>query len=149
MVCDFFHPSVGGVEQHIWSLSQSLLQLGCRVIVVTHAYGDVHGVRHMVGGLKVYYTPMTPFTLKVALPTYTALLPIFRDIVVREGVTIVHGHQVHVHACVYVRVCVRVCVRACVLVHLCACACACACAWRQSCVATVSGVSGLNEYFAG
>ena len=94
MVCDFFHPSVGGVEQHIWSLSQSLMRLGCRVIVVTHAYGACHGVRHMAGGLKVFYTPMTPFILKVALPTYTALLPIVRDIEVREGVTIVHGHQV-------------------------------------------------------
>jgi hypothetical protein len=94
MVCDFFHPSVGGVEQHIWSLSQCLLRLGWRVIVVTHAYGDCRGVRHMAGGLKVYYTPMTPFTQKVALPTYTALLPIFRDIVLRERVLIVHGHQV-------------------------------------------------------
>ena len=93
-VCDFFHPSVGGVEQHIWSLSQCLLKLGCKVVVVTHAYNELSGVRVMTGGLKVFYVPMVPFTKKVAFPTYTALLPIFREILIREGVTIVHGHQV-------------------------------------------------------
>lgn len=40
---------------HIWSLSQHLLRLGHKVIVITHAYGDRKGVRYMPGPLKVYY----------------------------------------------------------------------------------------------
>ena len=27
MVCDFFYPELGGVEMHIWCLSQCLLQV--------------------------------------------------------------------------------------------------------------------------
>ena len=28
MVCDFFYPRMGGVEMHIWSLSQHLIRMG-------------------------------------------------------------------------------------------------------------------------
>jgi phosphatidylinositol glycan class A protein len=55
MVCDFFFPRLGGVEMHIWSLSQHLIRLGHKVIVITHAYGNRKGVRYMAGPLKVYY----------------------------------------------------------------------------------------------
>lgn len=55
MVCDFFFPRLGGVEMHIWSLSQHLIRLGHKVIVITHAYGKRKGVRYMAGPLKVYY----------------------------------------------------------------------------------------------
>ncbi|KAL3782875.1 hypothetical protein HJC23_008869, partial [Cyclotella cryptica] len=37
MVCDFFYPRLGGVEMHIWLLSYNLLNLGHKVIVITHA----------------------------------------------------------------------------------------------------------------
>lgn len=53
MVCDFFYPRLGGVEMHIWSLSQCLLRRGHRVVVVTHAYDNRKGVRYMTNGLKV------------------------------------------------------------------------------------------------
>lgn len=53
MVSDFFYPNVGGVEEHIFNLSQCLLQRGHKVIVVTHAYGDRVGIRYMTNGLKV------------------------------------------------------------------------------------------------
>ena len=74
MVCDFFYPRLGGVEMHIWSLSQHLIRLGHKVIIITHAYngrnksgdddsnddfggGGRHrkGVRYLPGPLKVYY----------------------------------------------------------------------------------------------
>jgi len=55
MVCDFFYPRLGGVEMHIWSLSQHLLRLGHKVIVVTNFYGNRKGVRYLPGPLKVYY----------------------------------------------------------------------------------------------
>ena len=55
MVSDFFFPNIGGVESHIYQLSQCLLSLGHKVIVVTHAYGERCGVRYLTGGLKVSY----------------------------------------------------------------------------------------------
>jgi glycosyltransferase involved in cell wall biosynthesis len=55
MVCDFFYPRLGGVEMHIWSLSQQLIRLGHKVIVITHAYDNRKGVRYLPGPLKVYY----------------------------------------------------------------------------------------------
>lgn len=53
MVSDFFYPLIGGVENHIYQLSQCLIQRNHKVIVVTHAYDDRVGVRYMTNGLKV------------------------------------------------------------------------------------------------
>jgi len=55
MICDFFYPRMGGVEMHIWSLSQHLIRLGHKVIVITHSYANRKGVRYMPENLKVYY----------------------------------------------------------------------------------------------
>lgn len=93
MVCDFFYPNMGGVEMHLWCLSQCLLQLGHKVIVVTHAYGSRQGVRYMTNGLKVYYLPLTPVVDQVIFPTLYGFFPLFRNVLIREKVTIVHGHQ--------------------------------------------------------
>jgi phosphatidylinositol glycan class A protein len=68
MVSDFFYPNMGGVEMHIWSLSQCLIQRGHKVIVITHAYGDRQGVRYMTNGLKVYYLPLTVVYDQVIFP---------------------------------------------------------------------------------
>jgi len=93
MVCDFFYPRVGGVEMHLWSLSQCLIQRGHKVVVITHSYGSRKGVRYMTNGLKVYYLPLTPMVDENVLPTTFAWFPLFRNILVREGISIVHGHQ--------------------------------------------------------
>jgi hypothetical protein len=53
MVSDFFFPNFGGVESHIYELSQCLMQQGHHVVVMTHAYDDRHGVRYVTNGLKV------------------------------------------------------------------------------------------------
>ncbi len=53
MVSDFFYPLIGGVENHIYQLSQCLIERHHKVIVVTHAYDDRVGVRYMTNGLKV------------------------------------------------------------------------------------------------
>lgn len=53
MVSDFFYPNMGGVEEHIFNLSQCLLLQGHKVVVFTHSYGDRVGVRYMTNGLKV------------------------------------------------------------------------------------------------
>lgn len=53
MVSDFFYPLIGGVENHIYQLSQCLIDRKHKVIVITHAYNDRVGVRYMTKGLKV------------------------------------------------------------------------------------------------
>jgi phosphatidylinositol N-acetylglucosaminyltransferase subunit A len=67
-----------------------------QVIVVTNLYDTPHGkrvgVRHMANGLKVYYLPIVPMADQAALPTYYAFFPALRQILLRERVTIVHGH---------------------------------------------------------
>ena len=57
------------------------------------SYGGRKGVRYMTNGLKVYYLPITPMVDENALPTTFAWFPLFREILIREEVTIVHGHQ--------------------------------------------------------
>ncbi|XP_037677831.1 phosphatidylinositol N-acetylglucosaminyltransferase subunit A isoform X2 [Choloepus didactylus] len=58
MVSDFFYPNMGGVESHIYQLSQCLIERGHKVIIVTHAYGNRKGIRYLTNGLKVYYLPL-------------------------------------------------------------------------------------------
>ena len=94
MVCDFFYPSTGGVENHILQLAQCLLHLGHKVIVITHKYGDRNGVRWLAGGLKVYYVPISSVYDRCMMPTGFLLLPLLRDILVREHITTVHTHAV-------------------------------------------------------
>lgn len=53
MASDFFYPNMGGVEEHIFNLSQCLLMKGYKVIVLTHSYQDRVGIRYMTNGLKV------------------------------------------------------------------------------------------------
>jgi phosphatidylinositol glycan class A protein len=93
MVSDFFYPNMGGVEMHIYSLAQGLMQRGHKCIMVTHAYGDRQGVRYLTNGFKVYYLPLTVFYDQVIFPTLFSFFPLFRDILIRERITIVHGHQ--------------------------------------------------------
>nr|SVE77569.1 EOG090X0515 [Daphnia lumholtzi]SVE78197.1 EOG090X0515 [Daphnia lumholtzi] len=93
MVSDFFYPNLGGVESHIFTLSQCLIKLGHKVLVITHSYGNRVGVRYMTNGLKVYYLPVKTMHDQVVLPTLFASLSIFRNIFIRECVEIVHGHS--------------------------------------------------------
>ncbi|XP_022849668.1 phosphatidylinositol N-acetylglucosaminyltransferase subunit A [Olea europaea var. sylvestris] len=93
MVSDFFYPNFGGVENHIYYLSQCLIKLGHKVVVMTHAYQNRSGVRYMTGGLKVYYVPWKPFLMQNTLPTFYGTLPIIRTILIREKISLVHGHQ--------------------------------------------------------
>lgn len=111
MICDFFYPRLGGVENHIWSLAYHLLRLGHKVIVITHAYtcpdneysdeddttilqkSKRSGVRYLPGGLKVYYCPFLPMVDEDCLPTFTVTFPLLRWIFIREAIDIVHSHQ--------------------------------------------------------
>ncbi|KAF2348907.1 Glycosyl transferase family 1 [Trinorchestia longiramus] len=93
MVSDFLYPNVGGVEEHIFQLSQCLLQRGHKVVAVTHVYDDRRGIRYMTNGLKVYYLPIQPFYNQSVLPTFLTSVPLLRDVLLRERVDVVHGHS--------------------------------------------------------
>merc|ERR1712150_139848 len=93
MVSDFFYPNAGGVESHLYQLSQCLLERGHKVIIITHSYGDRTGIRYMANLLKVYYLPIVPFYNKSVLPTIVGSLPLLRHVFRKEGVHIVHGHS--------------------------------------------------------
>lgn len=93
MISDFFYPNMGGVETHIWCLAMTLIERGHKVIVITHAYGDRSGIRYMTNGLKVYYLPRTVVYDHVTFPAIVSLFPLLRNILIREQISIVHGHQ--------------------------------------------------------
>ncbi|XP_034103496.1 uncharacterized protein LOC132794333 [Drosophila nasuta] len=93
MVSDFFYPSIGGVEEHVYNLSQMLLALGHKVVVLTHAYGDCSGVRYVTHGLKVYYLPIKVCYNQCILPTAVCNVPMLRAVLLREQVDVVHGHS--------------------------------------------------------
>ncbi|KAI1291785.1 Phosphatidylinositol N-acetylglucosaminyltransferase subunit A [Halotydeus destructor] len=93
MASDFFYPNTGGVESHIYQLSQCLIKLGHKVVIITHAYDDRKGVRYMTSGMKVYYLPLLVIYNQCTLPTLFATFPIIRYILLREQIDIVHGHS--------------------------------------------------------
>lgn len=93
MASDFFYPNMGGVEEHIFNLSQCLMKNGHKVIILTHSYGDRKGIRYMTGGLKVYYLPIHTFYNQCILPTMMCNIPLLRYILIREQIDIVHGHS--------------------------------------------------------
>lgn len=92
MVCDFFYPQPGGVELHIYQVSEQLINLGHSVVIITHAYDKRSGVRTLSNGLKVYYVPFLVIYRESTFPTVFSFFPIFRNIMIREQINVVHGH---------------------------------------------------------
>ncbi|KAF1986332.1 glycosyltransferase family 4 protein [Aulographum hederae CBS 113979] len=92
MACDFFYPQPGGVESHIYQLSSKLIDRGHKVIIITHAYKGRAGVRYLTNGLKVYHVPFLVIFRESTFPTVFSFFPIFRNIILRERIEIVHGH---------------------------------------------------------
>ncbi|KAJ7150940.1 transferase [Mycena crocata] len=93
MITDFFHPNVGGVENHVYMLSANLIQRGHKVIVITHSHQpDRVGVRWLVPSLKVYYIPFVPIASSATLPQFFTFLPYLRTILIREHIHLIHSH---------------------------------------------------------
>lgn len=42
---------------------------------------------------QVYYCPLVPVVDGDCMPTFCAFFPLFRQILIRERITLVHGHQ--------------------------------------------------------
>ncbi|RMZ68653.1 phosphatidylinositol n-acetylglucosaminyltransferase gpi3 subunit [Pyrenophora seminiperda CCB06] len=76
----------------VFSHAQKLIDRGHKVIVITHAYAGRKGVRYLTNGLKVYYVPFFVIYRETTFPTVFSFFPIFRNIVIRECIEIVHGH---------------------------------------------------------
>jgi phosphatidylinositol glycan class A protein len=93
MVSDFFFPNMGGVEEHIYNLSQCLILEGHKVVIMTHSYGDCIGIRYKTNGLKVYYLPIRVFYNQSILPTMICNVPLIRYVFIREQIEIIHGHS--------------------------------------------------------
>lgn len=47
----------------------------------------------LVPNEQVYYVPLVPVVDGDCMPTLLAFFPIFRQILIRERITLVHGHQ--------------------------------------------------------
>ena len=77
---------------HIFQLGLCLMERGHKVIVVTRAYSERTGIRYMTNGLKVYYLPIQPILDEVVLITLYNLLPLLRNILIRENIHVVHSH---------------------------------------------------------
>lgn len=109
MVSDFFHTDVGGVENHIYMLSVTLMRMGhkvaplfsiyctltisAQVIVINHSHPpDRVGIRWLSPGLKVYHIPFPTIASSATLPNFFTFLPYLRTIALRERIEIIHGH---------------------------------------------------------
>lgn len=74
LVSDFFCPNTGGVETHIYFLGSSLLKLGHKVIVLTHAYGNRRGIFYLSNGLKVFFKLNAIYSIKFRYIIFLQLL---------------------------------------------------------------------------
>ncbi|EFC49860.1 N-acetylglucosaminyl-phosphatidylinositol biosynthetic protein [Naegleria gruberi] len=102
MISDFFYPGFGGVESHIYCISTGLIKRGHKVIVITTSYDDRKGVRYLTNGIKVYYIPVFKINTSAGsatLPFIFTSLPLLRNILIRERIEIVHGHQCTSNVC--------------------------------------------------
>ncbi|ABO95353.1 predicted protein [Ostreococcus lucimarinus CCE9901] len=93
MLSDFFLPSIGGVELHIYALAARLRARGHKVVVYTHAHPGRVGVRWITRGIKVYHVPRVVMYDNCTFPNFLGGFKLFRKTCVREGVTLVHAHQ--------------------------------------------------------
>lgn len=74
------------------------MKRGHQVVIVTGTYGNNRscqrqGVRYLTNGLKVYYCPQMQVSNQASFPTFLLFFPLFRQILLRERIQIVHGHQ--------------------------------------------------------
>lgn len=82
------------IYEHLNISNLGLIERGHKVIIITHSYDNRQGVRYVTHGLKVYYCPLSPFVDQATFPNFLGFFPLFRKIVIREKIQIIHAHQV-------------------------------------------------------
>ena len=80
MLSDFFLPSIGGVELHIYALATRLRARGHKVVVYTHAHPGRVGVRWITGGIKVYHVPRVVMYDNCTFPNFFGAFKLFRKV---------------------------------------------------------------------
>jgi len=80
MLSDFFLPSIGGVELHMYALATRLRERGHKVVVLTHAQKNRYGVRWITRGIKVYHTPRVVMYDNCTFPNFFGAFQLFRKV---------------------------------------------------------------------
>jgi len=80
MLSDFFLPSIGGVELHIYALATRLRARGHKVVVYTHAHPGRVGVRWITSGIKVYHVPRVVMYDNCTFPNFLGAFKLFRKV---------------------------------------------------------------------
>ena len=96
MTTDFFYPSIGGVESHVYNISYCLAQMGHHVVILTKQdlSQGACGIRYISKNMKVYYLPSKTMDRVMWANTPNLLVNmLFRNIMVRERIDLVHGHS--------------------------------------------------------
>ena len=97
MLSDFFLPSVGGVELHIYALAMRLRARGHKVVIFTHAYGTRVGVRWITNGVKVYHAPRVVMYDNCTFPNFLGAFKLFRKVrATRASLSRIASRVVHV-----------------------------------------------------
>lgn len=92
MVSDYFYPNLGGIESHIELLSKALINLGHKVIIITHAYDGYEGIK-ILNDIKVYYLNIPVIAMNTTFPNLLSNTFTLYDIYKSEEINVVHGHQ--------------------------------------------------------
>ncbi len=89
------YPMIGGVEYHVLQLARQYCARGHHVIILAQSFPGFSGVRYLEGGFKIYYMPMRGFAPigNSILPSAFSHLGLYHNILRRERIGIVHGHQ--------------------------------------------------------
>lgn len=99
MISDFFYPATGGIETHIKYLSEELIRLGHKVVVITHRAAELSGLQ-MVGSIRVYFLDIPVLYRNTTFPSFYSNFSCIKEIFEDEEIEIVHGHQTMSNLCI-------------------------------------------------
>ncbi|XP_953394.1 glycosyl transferase, putative [Theileria annulata] len=94
IVTEYFFPTIGGVERHVYKLAEYLIKFGLKVVIFTRNFGNRRvGIRYLSNGIKVYHHWNVMFLPPSTTPTFFDAFPYYRSVLIRENVDIIHMHM--------------------------------------------------------
>ncbi|KAF5153292.1 Phosphatidylinositol N-acetylglucosaminyltransferase subunit A [Theileria parva strain Muguga] len=94
IVTEYFFPTIGGVELHVYKLAEYLIQFGLKVVIFTRNFGSRRvGIRYLANGIKVYHHWNVMLIPPSTSPTVFDAFPYYRSVLIRENVDIIHIHM--------------------------------------------------------